>query len=111
MFKELYSLSSESQLLNELGLTPPAILPHGEKVSLGTVTLQDSVSVEVLVTAAPARFWEFRISTAGARFRANTGSGSLRTYWPFVLSVVAGAAVRHDPDMFDVVAIESGKNW
>ena len=73
----------DKKLFSELGLEMFSI-DDQEWHEIGEHKLpeHDQASIKVSVCCMPAQFWKFEIQTEeGERYKVQTGSGSLTTYW------------------------------
>lgn len=81
-------------LFKRLGLKQFRNIPHGAPHFVGDV-VTDCGSVKVTVTAWPAQFWRFEITSKEAKNLTvlETGSGGLAAYWPIVEKILDGMVV------------------
>ncbi len=81
--------SRDLPLFGELGLNP-FTTENEEEIYLGEYKLPGykKASIEIWVTCTPAQFWRFEIIMEDKRkFQMETGSGSLKDYWPSALLI------------------------
>lgn len=84
MFEErITSYLNDRELLASLGLKPFTV-NHNEKTFVGRVDYPDGSYVMIWVTAISALYFEFEIVSidGGRRYKVETGTGSLSTFWP-----------------------------
>jgi len=81
-------------LFKRLGLKQFRDIPHATPYFVGDVTT-DRGSVKVTVTAWPAQFWCFEITSKESKKLTviETGSGGLYAYWPVVEKILDGMVV------------------
>lgn len=95
-------------LLRSLGAEPPAQLEHAKEICLAEVRLPlpghehtpaASAIVRISVTAMPAKFWRFDItSVEGNTYTLHSASGRLSDYWQTIKLFAFGLVVIGGPD-------------